>query len=380
MKRSLFALALFLAALLTARCETTYVPVAGHSEEALTWCGAATGQMVIGAYPSSPCSIAQADVWASIQSHKIEGAWDTDPAGLRDAMTALCPVPAGGHWAIFADPSEESLMHSVARWMRTNNYPVALLLGNDPPHHPAVPSHREHWVTVRGVGTDVDPVANATVNLQLVVILDQPEAFGDPPVERTLSGTQWYSELEAVSIAGSAYNGKFVAVIEPPKGSGRAVAPARRMSGAIIAPERAVALARDWARNPGVRGVKFVGELRRMQPQTPLLINRDFGGYYLVPFAAPGKPATTAVLINAYDGLFLEAGRYGARTLPTEQEAQSLALRFLARRSATDVRTALVSEPGAPYFPVWRVVVDGRALDVGRDGRVVVRSVAERKE
>src|SRR5450759_52992 len=68
---------------------SVFVTLTNHSEEALTWCGAATGQMVVGGYPASACAVVQADMWDSIQTHKVEASWDTDPGGLRDAMMAL---------------------------------------------------------------------------------------------------------------------------------------------------------------------------------------------------------------------------------------------------------------------------------------------------
>src|SRR5262245_25418270 len=70
------------------------LPPGYHSEEALTWCGPAAGQMVIAGYPTSACTKVQADVDASIQAHKVESNWDTDPAGLRAALMEQCPLPA----------------------------------------------------------------------------------------------------------------------------------------------------------------------------------------------------------------------------------------------------------------------------------------------
>src|SRR5438270_1818793 len=178
MKRTIQSIKLVLAAavmalsLPAAAQVSTFVTVTNHSEEALTWCGAAAGQMVVSGYPGGSCVQIQADMWDAIQTAKVESSWDTDPAGLRSAMTTLCPLPPGGHWSIFADPSAASLMYSVARWMKLRHYPVAAVLNTNP--HNALVSHREHWDTIKGIVTDLDPTTNPAVTLQFVFITDQP--------------------------------------------------------------------------------------------------------------------------------------------------------------------------------------------------------------
>jgi hypothetical protein len=348
--------------------DSTFVALTDHPEEALTWCGAATGQMVIGGYPASACTPVQADVWAAIQAHKVEGNYDTDPAGLRDAMMTLCPPPGGHFWVVFAQPTAANLMHSVAFWMKTNHYPVAVLLSTVA--HNSIVTHREHWVTIRGIVTDVDPVTHPTIVLQNVLIVDQPTTFGNPAVERFLTGTQWYAEFQAVSTGGP-NNGKFVAVIEPPKKTGRAIAKERLMVGKVIDPQRAVAQAKAWLGSSGVAKVESFRELTQLQPQQPVLVNPERGGYYIIPYGAAEKPAPFAVLVNAYSGDVLEAGRVNTRLLD-EKEAVRNALRFLGRETAKESKAALISSPeaGSPYTPVWRVTIDQQELFVQSNGNV----------
>src|SRR5215510_2391416 len=123
---------------------STLLPAGYHSEEALTWCGPATGQMIVAGYPTSACTVVQADVDASIQTHKVEGNWDTDPAGLRASFADVCPLPSA------------------------------------------------HWVAITAIVTDVNPVGNPTVNLQFVQFIDpSPTNLGDPPMVRFVTGAQW---------------------------------------------------------------------------------------------------------------------------------------------------------------------------------------------
>ena len=336
-----------------------------HSEEALTWCGAATGQMIIGGYPAGACNAIQADVWDSIQIHKVEGSWDTDPAGLRGAMTALCSLPAGHSWVVFRNANAASLMYSVAFWMNTNHYPVAILLGTAP--HNGIATHLEHWVAVKGINTTPSPIGNPAVNLDSIVIVDQPATLSPVAVERFLTGGQWYAELQAVNKPASTYNGNFVAIIEPPTTEGKATAKALPVTGTIIPIERVIPLAQR-AVETITRVVSF-RDLTRMQPQQPILVNPERAAYYIVPFAAPGSAPAAAVLINAYSGDLMEAGRFAPRAMLTDKEALDTAQRFLGRDKVRAAKATPVRGE-SPYFPAWRVTLDGEEVLVHPNGQV----------
>jgi hypothetical protein len=346
---------------------STFITITNHPEEALTWCGAATGQMVVSGYPGGACVQIQADMWDAIQAAKVEPSWDTDPAGLRSAMTTLCPLPAGGHWSIFSDPSAASLMHSVARWMKLRHYPVAAVLNTNP--HNALVSHREHWVTIKGIVTDLDPTTNPSVTLQFVFITDQPANLGDPAVDRFLTGAQWYSEFQAVVNASSIYNGKFVAIIEPPERPGRADARVLPVTGVVLSADRALAAARNAARLSALTNTDSFREISQMQPQTPILVNPGRRAYYIVPFARAGSAPSMAILINAYSGDFMEAGRFAPRPMIAERDAVARAARLLGRESLPTAKATLVpTDRDLPYFPAWRVNVDGEDVVIQQNG------------
>ncbi|HEY3052640.1 MAG TPA: hypothetical protein VGK04_04550 [Thermoanaerobaculia bacterium] len=347
---------------------SVFVTLTNHSEEALTWCGAAVGQMVVSGYPASACVVVQADMWDAIQTHKVEASWDSDPGGLRDAMMTICPPP-GGHWVAFSNPNASSLMHSVAFWMNTNHYPVAALLNTNT--HNAIATHREHWVAIKGVVTDLNPTTNPAVTLQYVLIVDQPPIFGDPPVERFLSGSQWYSEFAAAAKAGSTYNANFVAIIEPPRIRGTAIAKLLPVTGRIIPIDRVTELAQRAVRTDLAKAPSF-RELTRLQPQRPVLVNPERGAYYIVPFSAPGNPATLAVLINAYSGDFMEAAQLKSLPMLSDKEATTRALRFIGKDQARQSKATLTSsyEGASLYSPFWRVTVDGQDLLVDAVGNI----------
>ena len=356
---------------------STLLPPGYHSEEALTWCGPATGQMVVAGYPMSACTVAQADMDMSIQAHKVEGNWDTDPPGLRDAMTEQCPLPAGHIWYVFHPTDAAQLMHSAAYWMTQNQYPVAALLATAS-HNSYLP-HQEHWVVITAIVTDLNPVGNPTVTLQFVQFVDpSPAIFGDPPLVRYVSAATWYAGQTAVTKT-STYNGQFVAIVEPPVATGRAVSAIKLLlTGTVIRPVEAQRFATEAVLKLKLAGNAAFREFANTKPLAPLLVNAKRGGYYLVPFSVDGKSSSLAVIVNAYNGEFQEAGHFAPRTFLSEEEAlghAGRALRLQKPLQRGQITTELVASPeaGHPYAPVWQITTGNRTLHVNQLG--VVREI-----
>jgi hypothetical protein len=342
---------------------STFLTVPNHGEEALTWCGAAVGQMIVGGYPSGACTVTQTDMWDAIQTYKTDPAWETDPDGLRGALYNLCH-PSGG-WSVVPNADPATVMYNVAHYMNANHYPVAVLLGNTA--HNAVTGHREHWVVVKGIVTNVAPTSSP-VTLNYILIYDFAPALATSAIERFLTGTQWYGEFSAATL-GTTYAGKYVAVIEPPLLSGQLTAPRRMVTGPVIAPQRAVDAARRALASTLVNVASF-RDAANLQPQPPILVNPERGGYYIVPFAAAGTDSTLSVLINAYDGTFLEAGRHKARRpMMTDREALSRASQLL-RVPGANMRAIAVRDGESPYFPSWRVTAGNEEIVIDPEGSV----------
>jgi hypothetical protein len=352
---------------------SVFLSVPSHSEEALTWCGPAVAEMTMEGYPTTACSHLQADVWAAIVGHKVEATWDTDPVGMREALKGLCPPP--GTWSVVARTAEDDLMYSVAFWMTQNSFPVPVVL-DTAAHRPTVPAHPEHWVLVKGIVTDVNPVGSPTVTLEHIWYTDpSPAAFGDPPIESFIPGGTWSTLLQPVNKPGSAYDGQHVAVIEPPRPRGRVRVKLPALTGRILPAAKALELAKRWVEKiEPLREIEPFKGLQRSRPLKPLLVNPRHGGYYLVPYSADGETASHAILVNAYSGEFQGAGAFARRRYMSDREALKRALRFFGihRPQRYDVTLVYSPEAGAAslFHPVWRVAVDQHVAAVRQDGSV----------
>lgn len=363
----------------SAQLHSVMLSVPDRPEEALDWCGPATGKMIMEGHPSGSCAILEEDIWMAIQSHKVETLWDTDPAGLRGAMMALCP-PAW-NWSIYSKTDASSLIHSVARWMTINSYPVAGLLNTV--SHNGYTAHEEHWVAIRGIVTDVDPTTNPSVNLEFVWFNDPAVPLGDPSIERFVSGSTWYSEFQPVNKAGSSYVGKYVAIIEPPEITGVALAQPEILVGRVILPAQALKYADQWIEKYKLYDMKPYGILKGAQALKPLLVNRNHGGYYIIPYARKGQLAEAAVIVNAYNGGFQEVGAFKPVEYMPEKEAVEIALKHVLGGINPQAeppgvpRAELIYPQGervvSRYFPIWKVTVNQTVIGINREGKIYTR-------
>lgn len=342
-----------------------------YSEEALDWCGPATGQMIMEAYPTGGCIIPQEDVWTSILIEKTETMWNTDPEGLKQTMIDSC-TPTGT-WIIYDDTDSTDLMHTVASLMTKYKYPVAAVLNTMP--HNSVSAHSEHWVTIRGIVTDKDPTTNSTVDLIAVWLNDPaPATFGDPAVVRFISGSSWYSEFTRVSKTGSSYLDKFVVICEPPETKGKAIAHVEKTTGEIISPDQAVAFAKTFIKVHKLTKMKAYSSLKNARPSEPLLVNKKRKAYYIVPFIYEEKRelCEVAMLINAYDGTMKEVGAFKPVRYLAEKEAIQIAMESFRVKTADRIESELVTPPGYDhneYFPLYKVQMDNKTLYVNREGK-----------
>jgi hypothetical protein len=355
-----------------------------YREEALNWCGPATGTIIMAGYPSGSCSVLQEDVWGAIGSNKVEAMWDTDPVGLEKAMEALCP-PAYG-WVIKHKTDPTELMYSVARLMTQYKYPVAALLSTTA-HHPTLPTHTEHWVSIWGVVTDVDPTANPSVTLEWILYHDpSPVDLGDSAILSYISGGAWYAIFQPVTKAGSGYHGEYVAIAEPPPLRGVAIAPEIVMMGRLITPEDALRAAAQWIAEHKLYEMEPYKILKKAKPLRPLLVNKRYGGYFIIPYASEGngpeagsQRAQVAVIINAYTGDPQQVGVFEPVEYVQRQEAIDMALEYLKVEEPGEVDAELISPPGAGsrYFPMWKVTVDRRVLGVDRHRKIYTKLPSE---
>lgn len=378
---ALAALAALLAALAPgaapAQVLTTTALQATYAEGAKPWTGPATAKMVMEGYPSppGPCAKDQDKIAQAIELANPEGGWHSSPEGLKAAMTALCPP--SGSWIVEAQSDQAAVMYRVARLMRKFRYPVAALL--DTP--PVGSEDQDHWVAIQGIQTDKDPTVETAVQLQFVFYADPDVKWGTeipkPPSILMVNGSIWNSRFKAVAKPGSTHDKKFVAVIEPPEGEGRAVAGPRVLTGVPLPAQEA--LRRAVAALPALplERVPGLDEIRRARPLTPLLVNRERGGYFLVPFSTDGRLARFALLLNAYTG---EVEEVGAVPPGRWLKAQEVMPRISAKlgRTARGAAPALVSAIDARnrFRPTWKVEEAGRAIHVDLEGKEVRQEVS----
>jgi hypothetical protein len=372
-----------------------------HSEEALTWCGPATAQMIIenDAKSSCPNTVLQEDLWADIESFRVDPAWDTDPIGMEKTLEKYC----SWHWSPLSQTDETYFMRRVAYYMHRYSYPAAVVLDTNP--HPSYPSHAEHWVDVMAVLTDKDPVSTPSttpITLEYVFYVDpSPLVFGDDPIVQVVTGTTWYSSLEPVNKPASSYHGKYVAVIEPPEIKGKMVAMKEPLIGEIMHQEKAAEIAMkavdELMHNDRViklleehdvsRVMKRYGfpdpspieSFRKARPLEPLLVNEKQAAYFVVPLTFEGSRwpgyAQAAVAVNAYDGSFQELGMFKAIRYPDRNRIIETASRLpqLEREGGVvDIRPVFTRSALAHrLMPLWQVQTERQVHHVDALGRLV---------
>jgi len=353
-----------------AALHSVMLAVPEYPEEALTWCGPATGKMLMEGYPTGSCTVLQEDIWMSIQANKVESQWDTDPVGLKEALKTLCP-PAST-WSVHSRTDAEALMHSVAYWMTVNNYPAAGLMSTAP--HNGYTAHSEHWVAIRGIITDDNPTTHSSTPLRFVWFNDPAVDLGDPALVRFVSGATWYSEQFPVSKAGSSYIGRYVAVIEPPEFTGRLVAPMQMLIGKLITPKAAREFAKRWITQYKLTDYESYQSLRNAVQLEPLLVNAGHGGYYIVPYSndKDQRLASSAIIVNAYSGDFQEVGSFAPVSYLSKEEAIKLTAQQLGKKTG-NISAELVYPQGervvSRYFPLWKVTADNHSYGVSRQGK-----------
>ncbi|MGD9162380.1 MAG: hypothetical protein PVG39_28480 [Desulfobacteraceae bacterium] len=345
-----------------------------HGEEALTWCGPATVQMIMEGYPAGGCTETQTTIWGTITANKVEAMWDTDPAALR---AALLTCPPSGTWAIHHNVNPDVIIHSAAYWMTRNSYPVAVLLGTS--SHNTYPSHEEHWAAIQSIKTDLDPTANSTVNLLTVVIVDPAVPYTTTPSTTWISGSDWYSsEFQAVTKVGSSYLNEYIAIIEPPKFKGRALAPLEVLTGKLLPLKDVIRYLLRNLKEEGVYETDAFSIIKKLQPTEPLLVNKDFGGYYLVPFTKDGKdgPADAAALVNAYTGSLKQVKVFSKPIkFLSKTRAIDIALKYL-KEKPDEARAELVyqrDQSQNKFSPLWQIVANKKTVGVDRTGKIITR-------
>ncbi|MBN1271987.1 MAG: hypothetical protein JXB26_06910 [Candidatus Aminicenantes bacterium] len=326
------------------------------------------------------------DIYNSIVLHNTEPSqWFSDPNGINGALMDPVFSPCG-NWVDYSNADKAYVLGKMLYYMRTQSYltPVSITDG-------------EHWVTVIGYQTDIEPPHSGTVTLQNVI-------FYDPnPGNQSLqfvSGTIWLNSSDYWGVPhnkpGSNWQNKYIAVIEPPPVNIKVIVPDWIVRGRILPIDRIKQYCISWLKK--IREEEFIkGPFDILQKdigiEEPILVEADKYSYYLLPF----QDRRLAAIFNAYNGSFEEFSFFKEpREMILSRKEALKELDVFLRESKTKVsrieKTELkyIHEAAAAgrFSPVWNVqavVLDPKKKEqkinifLDLEGRVVKKKTVGKK-
>lgn len=266
-------------------------------------------------------------------------------------------------------------------WMNIKHYPSPVLIDQG-----------GHWVVVVGWETDIEPTGGSSPTLQQIHYFDpEPHNVG---TDTTMTAAQWYAGPwnGAVNFSGTWLN-QYVAIVEPPKVTGKAqVKMVRRTGAKLLTSREAVAAARRAIKEQrlGERPKYSLLAGKKVAAHRPLLVRdqrarsraKRVPQYYIVPFGVLGEQAERggplvriAVLVNAYSGALEEVTAFGRpiRYLTHAEALDAVAAAMLVEPGRLqDAEATLMFQPGdithIRAYPFWQVKVGHRFLYVDQLG------------
>lgn len=388
-----------------------------HQQDTDYYCGAAVAQMVLDSIGSG--LLDQDVLYNSNHSHNTLSGWATDPNGLRYTLNNLMPPPPtfDSFFVVDTRDAEALLSHVIASTLWVYKVaPCVLVEGS------------AHWIEVHGVQTDVDPISNATYNLNGFMIHNpwpyvpsfvNPMLAPPPPHSGTdgcgsggtrgdvneyaAYDTTWKDTyLTGADVWGVGHS-QFIAVCDPrrPKFGELNM---RRQRGPMTRGDRIIDP--EEVERYTVRGIEmhdllsnkvFNTVLKGARASKPLLVQRlDLPDtfYYLTPMLS-GETVTSVLSVDGRFGDFrgaLVLGRekneqgQGSRShiidreevlkkvLSNPLELRSELGRLTVREGAFCLYPTLVWRPCkeslSPYYPFYMLTVGGRTIYIGYDGTV----------
>ena len=371
----------------------------------LDWrsCGPAVTQMALQGYPGNvnkvgSTKLEQEDLFRAIafNNDDVPLAWWTEPDGLQKTLMQYgADAGLGVNWVVVSETDPDVLMYQVAYWIEKRKFPV-----------PVVTDKGAHWVLITGFHADAAP-SNITgtgseIGIDLVYIMEpaseyptftecpSPEMGGIPV---TVFYTYWTDILSyywngPIDILNSKWDGKFVAVIEPPLRNNRiAKSWTQNHSGPIIQASIAVDSARNWLSTADTSDRSRYKVLRFGHQQDPLLVNANRGpyAYYIVPIGDNGTGLLDgAVLVNAHSGELQEIAVFPrARKYLSEGEALKAALDYThANTSDLTKEGELIfrasDQAQTRIFPLWKFLIRGKEYYVSQSKHVYAKLTRQR--
>ncbi len=336
-----------------------------------------------------------------------------DPVGMRATIQNNRPLPYsqfGYNFSIRQDTDSTEILKQVAQWVA---YEIGTVGGHEPGHPLHVPGvipaygDYSNWMAVRGIHTSEDayPLPDPLDVFGFWVNDPLPSAFGGIGENSYKTVAELLATYYLPLTTGDAYDGKYVAIVEPPDAVHekvltivpsplRFIEPAKTDVDLLRAakdPTPAVLEAANaWVVQAAIDGVSeqlipyddaFAARWSQTKPGTPLLVERSGDlDYFAVPFleAKGDGDANTAivVLINADTGSFSEAAWVEQAVVypPVSRDrARAIAREVLDKNGvkAPDFESAttkLVYQGSTPYHPHWQISGAGYVILVGQDG------------
>jgi hypothetical protein len=323
-----------------------------YCEESPIWGGPATAKMALEGYPSGVDYVhTQAHIWNVIQTYLDDPGvpWATDPDGMEDALEQL-DYPSTAGWVIVAKPNPNEVLYTVTRWMTRYRYPT-----------PALINGFQKWVLITGFETDLDPTVNSTVNLRWIKVKYPHSVGAFGCVEGIIFSQDWFNSFWNTPgyYPASKWHGNYIAVAEPPEpGEVWPTGPELPWEGDPISPGEAIDRAYEWLDTYELRSTyRAFANTTHLEP---LLVDPNWHGYYVVPFGYEESDITHgAVLVNAYNGAFMEIGTFSRPgRLLRREDAERHALNYLRCDCEAEVLDArLTYQPSilscTPLLPIW---------------------------
>lgn len=253
-----------------------YTALADH------YTGPACVQMVLYTCPTTTqrACHTQSDLYNLILLHNSEPlSWFSDPDGIEGTLEDPSLSPCG-NWVDYSDTDKAHVLGKMLYYMRTQKYLTPVSIGTG-----------EHWVVVIGYETDIEPPFAGAVTLNNIFFYDP---LPGSPSLGWVSGSTWLlgtgsptpSYWEApLNLPGSAWDGKYVAVIEPP-GATLVVKIPRWTRERILPPDVILRSVQKWLKEIHERELArgpFKALGRDLEVRKPILVNAE-RPYYLVGF------------------------------------------------------------------------------------------------
>jgi hypothetical protein len=257
----------------------------------------------------------QAAIEAEITAGNAEPAdWYSDPEGVKVALNNLKPPPPtfNNHFVIFSYPAEADGSRKITYTLHHYQVATATLVYSG-----------GHWILVKGVQTDVDPLASATYSIDGFWIHnpwpDDPVA-GAPSQDVWISYAQWVSTYFTSNVygpVGGRWLNQYVSVCDPDEPRLGKLVPSRvelRAAGDhLLGPElalealRAEIQARALPEHP-----QFARVFERGRPFDPLLVRRlDRPDEFSLLFPWGGEDGVEAAMqLDARFGVLNEAALF----------------------------------------------------------------------